>query len=302
MKNSHFICDQCDFKSAKKTLLDAHKGRNHKTKSATKACEKCEFSSPTIKGLNKHKAEEHPKNNICTRCDKPKLSKKSEWQCFSCQSPAHNECMKVLGKERLEEFKSGKDTYNCRNCKEKHCNIPQSNQNSNNVEQEMIEIKDNYNCSVCEFNTDEEMTLSQHMKDCHKDITMVSCTNCRKEFEEKDELQQHIDRECTFKCDVCTMTFATSSMLRSHSNSHINLAEEIVTNVEKHLEERCRKLEETIAAERVVSQKNLATIEEVRTLVKKADERTRNVNKMLVEKEKEATVIKDNLAKEICGN
>ena len=42
-KTSHYNCEQCDFKTTKKTLLQAHKN-NHKTKPAAKTCDKCEFS------------------------------------------------------------------------------------------------------------------------------------------------------------------------------------------------------------------------------------------------------------------
>ena len=85
-------------------------------------------------------------------------------------------------------------------------------------------------------------------------------------------MKKHGESECTFKCNICAQVFTTSDMLKSHSNCHINLAEEIVTNIEKHLEERCKKLEETIATERDVNKKNLSTIEELKSLVKKADE------------------------------
>ena len=91
-------------------------------------------------------------------------------------------------------------------------------------------------------------------------------------------------------------------MLKSHSNSHINLAEEIVTNVEKHLEERCRKLEETIASERNINKKNIACMEELKTAVKKADERTRKINESMIEKGKEMVIIKDSLGKVIVAN
>ena len=46
--------------------------------------------------------------------------------------------MKVLGKERLEEFKTGKKQYNCVKCKEKICDIDQSK--SRSTEDERVDV------------------------------------------------------------------------------------------------------------------------------------------------------------------
>ena len=203
-------------------------------------------------------------------------------------------------KERLEEFKSGKKPYNCLKCKEKLYNISQGDEIIKEAET-VIEIEDTFSCGLCKYTTEEEMELKQHMTDVHEN-QKVTCEKCKREFKTSDEMKKHGESECTFKCNICAQVFTTSDMLKSHSNCHINLAEEIVTNVEKHLEERCNKLEETIATERDVNKKNLSTIEELKSLVKKADEITRKVNEIVAEKEKELTLVKDKLTKEICAN
>ena len=90
--------------------------------------------------------------------------------------------------------------------------------------------------------------------------------------------------------------------MKVHSMTHTNLVDEIVNNVEKHLEEKCRKLEETLASERLIIKRNIENIEELKVLVKKADESTSNVNKSVVEKEEELVKSKNMLNKEICEN
>ena len=91
-------------------------------------------------------------------------------------------------------------------------------------------------------------------------------------------------------------------MLKLHTITHSNLAEEIVSNVEKHLEEKCKKLEETLISERLTNMRNIAHIDELKAAVKQADERTRDINKIVEEKDVELVKCKDNLTKEICLN
>ena len=104
------------------------------------------------------------------------------------------------------------------------------------------------------------------------------------------------------KCSICAETFETSARFKAHNSCHTKLVEDIVTNVEKHLEDKCNKLEETIAAERLTNKKNLAVIEVLKVTVKKAEDRTRKVNSTVIAKEKELGTLKDNITKEICAN
>ena len=75
-----------------------------------------------------------------------------------------------------------------------------------------------------------------------------------------------------------------------------------MTNVEKHLEDKCKKLEETLASERLINKKNIEQIDELKGMVKKADERTKTINKTVIEKYAELVKCKDLLNKEICEN
>ena len=284
----------------------------------------CDFTSTSIKGLNKHKAETHVKKNICSLCDKPKLSKKNEWECYTCKSPVHNECMKVHGKQRLDEFKQGIKQYNCVSCKEKICDINQKsseeenhtiNQNSSEEENPtvnqkssekenptVVEIEDWVYCNFCDFSAENESDMENHVMILHISLTKRICSKCKGEFDDEKNFKIHQEKGCNFKCHTCGESFKTEDMLKVHSMTHTNLVDEIVNNVEKHLEEKCRKLEETLASERLIIKRNIENIEELKVLVKKADERTRNVNKSVVEKEEELVKSKDMLNKEICEN
>ena len=299
VKTFHFNCDQCEYKAGKKTLLTAHKSSNHKTKpkSGTKTCDVCEFTSTNVKGLNKHKAEAHVKNNICSICDKPKVSKKNEWESSTCKSPVHIDCMKVHGKERLEEFKKGLKQYNCVRCKEKSFNI-----NQKSADEEVTEIEDLVSCNFCSFATVEVTDMEKHIIDSHRNLMKHSCSVCKKEFDGEDEFKIHLENACHFKCKTCAKTFKTNDMLMAHSISHADLVDEIVNNVEKHLEAKCKILEETLASERAIIKKNLVSIEELKLMVKKADERTKTVNNSVIEKDKELVKCKNMLNKEICEN
>ena len=296
-KMKHLKCDKCDFKTVKKTILLAHKGNNH---SKMIKCDKCEFTNANSRELNKHKAEEHTKKINCSICDKPKLNRKTDWECFTCKSQTHNECMKVLGKERLEEFKSGKKQYNCVKCKEKFCNI--TFEETRCPDPEVIEIQDVYECTFCQFSTDTETSLDIHKKNVHEPAKEIACKKCKLKFKTHIELKVHNEKDCSIKCSICAETFETSELFKSHNNCHTKLVEDIVSNVEKHLEDKCKKLEETLAAERLANEKNIAVIEELKLTVKKADDRTRKINVTVIAKDKELDALKDNIAIEICEN
>ena len=63
-----------------------------------------------------------------------------------------------------------------------------------------------------------------------------------------------------------------------------------------------KKLEETLASERLIHRKNIEQIDELKVKVKKADERTKTFNKTVNEKDAELVKCKDLLNKDICEN
>ena len=57
---NQFSCEQCDFKSASKTLLNRHNNSAHKE--FTVSCEQCNFKSSSKAHLNRHKNSAHEKH------------------------------------------------------------------------------------------------------------------------------------------------------------------------------------------------------------------------------------------------
>ncbi len=83
---------------------------------------------------------------------------------------------------------------------------------------------DRYKCSICDASFVGRRQLENHMTR-HSDDRPFSCTLCRKTY----KLQNHIDRHIhlnhmnpdgSYICSVCSKSFSSSALLKSHAASH----------------------------------------------------------------------------------
>ena len=208
-------CDYCDYKADTKEKLDDHVKEAHKEMRLKRVVNK------------KGKSTEKLKPN-CSRCLLA-IGNKHKLDCVECKIPTHITCLNLVEKERKEEYKSGRRGFQCSECKKVRLGLKK-------VCEELL-----LTCEVCDFKTKEEGDLLTHIKDVHDNtVESFKCEQCDCVVKTDEMLNQHIqDKHEKFKCSMCDHETKTKEDFENHLETHAKLVDGIISNMEKHLKEKC---------------------------------------------------------------
>ena len=158
----NFACEHCGAKFYRKTDLVKHFSKLHEGKdSATKMfrCEFCNCKTATKNGLQKH--------NFAVHGGETKVERKD------------------YSEKHVATVHKGKKPTK----KKKPSQISEKKHNDTTVHEEKKFIK----CDICDFSSELNIDLKNHMSSIHGGIKQFICVICDGSFELKIKLQTHIE-------------------------------------------------------------------------------------------------------------
>ena len=201
-EGDNFLCEECNSKFKTQILLTKHISLYH-AKGKDLKCSDCSLKGSNVSILNTHLTNSHEKQNILKELRETQKSKNNiEKEYQMCEQELR---MKT---EELEKYKiENKDLRtivelrklliekepNLKESEEKEqvaCEVKQV-ETPEDIEVNLTEKDDEFNCMDCDFQTTSETYLKKHIKLKH----ILNCKICQKEFKDKVSLMQHRKKE-----------------------------------------------------------------------------------------------------------
>ena len=289
IEEANINCEKCDFKSTNKSDVENHMKDSHKETKKNKAPNK------------KNKAAVDKSKSNCLKC-KQVIGNKHKLDCSVCKIPTHITCLNSIENERKEEFKTGKRSFQCSECKKERLGVKKVT-NCNNINK----------CDVCDFSSTEVAELIRHVNEAHlnpRNTGKFTCEVCAVELDDESLLNAHIQDNHEYnKCSLCDVETTTTEAMEGHMKIHENLVDEIIKSMEKHFQSKCDEMEEKLKLEILANQKlkeeNSAIECKMKGMKKEMDKEKENrkkVENLLSAKEKELKDASDLVKKEIEKN
>ena len=191
-------CETCGHKVTNENILKAHIKNKHSNEKKYK-CTKCNYSSSFKNSINIHLEGFHGnKKNEVSFSKSPNSSippPKEEEEDFE-----EEEEDEELNKSRLRHLKS-----KSRNGTPGKALKPSKNKLVT-LEEEAPKVDDDWSCGVCEVTFSSKSKLEEHSENDHRHEAMKTwfkCSDCKKQFEDKDICMEHIN---TMACKVELLT------------------------------------------------------------------------------------------------
>jgi len=154
LDEKHFCCDNCEYKTLKKSHMKIHVKSVHEK--VTYACDQCAYKATLKENIKKHIKSVHEKvTYACWQCDYKATLKEN--------LKRHTKSVHEKGKLKIP-LKSV--SYSCDNC------VFKSTQKGNLTKhiKSFHDIKAIYSCDKCEFKTRWQSNLIRHTKSVHEKV------------------------------------------------------------------------------------------------------------------------------------
>ena len=220
-----FPCDKCDNKFDSADEVSTHKRGVHSSANNL-ICKHCSYIAKSSAEMNSHLKSHSSSSNtlyICDECDyqdlrevnvlNHRIAKHSKHSCNKCDYQTNLESQ--LTKHKIDVHgEKPTPTYQCDVC-------DFGDNKEENVLNHKIANHSKEDCEMCDFTTENNAKLEEHVRDIHKQ-TKFKCNVCLSSFKTKTTLQDHLKshKPDTFPCDYCGHKADSLSKLDDHIETY----------------------------------------------------------------------------------
>lgn len=228
----NYKCDYCEYATKQKSNLKRHIQIIHeKENTEIFYCKHCDYKTYYKGVLNSHikRHEGHTPGFVCTSCNKGFTSKYNLDEHILKNHPDEIDCI----------------TKNIKYCQFCCYKTLKASHLKGHMFTHKKGSKKNYSCSKCEYSTNYKGYLKRHLL-THNDIKLFVCIECKKRFNEKQELDSHIinnhsnnDLLCKlithkiYSCKICKYKCIYRTHFKRHLSTH--------TGQKSHFCSECKK-------------------------------------------------------------
>ena len=260
MKESRYLCPNCNSTFDSKIELVQHYSDNHHSNSLIKFCYKCKEPFFKAVDLRKHINDLHGESlpmEKCLMCEESfKTDKRAIFHMDTVHAYLKFRCSKFLscGKifDSFIDWKLHKETHvlpdfmTCQECGKEFSKAEnakyQRHVKSHSMEKSIscsqceemfyfeIELRWHitnkhdlqHKCSECDYKANYQSTLKKHFIAIHTNEKSHICAKCGMSFKRKSNLWNHsfIHADRIFKCEVCGSSFKKQKYLTDHVRIH----------------------------------------------------------------------------------
>ena len=204
-QKSNYLCDLCNYKSPKRSLVVKHTKSVHDRVKDFK-CDQCAYATSSKWNLTLHNKAGHIKGD-------ERMSKRKEISQMLIEGIDVNDAATKLNCSKQLVYKVREQTFKSKLIQE----TPKQKRSTCKPSTKKV-LK--YSCAHCEYKSNNEHFMARHKKAVHDKIKDFKCKECSMSFAFRGSLNAHVrvvhDRIKDFKCDLCEYTASVISKLNHH--------------------------------------------------------------------------------------
>ena len=223
--NTYFIngfnhCDQCSYQTTKSSRIKPHKDKTHD--STLKSCEHCDYKNKSKAAVKNHTEDKHFGMIFpCTSCDftgtkirlrnhRQNMHRLQDFPCTECS---------YVGKtsSKYQYHRVSKHTNEHYNCVK--CNMKFNSRDSYTRHMKHQHESQPLFCDRCSYAAKSLHLLNFHIKKRHTGLLIYQCSKCNYQTNEKMSLRSHeqVTHEgINFECEKCGKPRKTLKSLVDH--------------------------------------------------------------------------------------